>query len=283
MVLDPSRLFGTQIADRDLRYAARDPMLYALCCGADQAAHAGDFTFVHEDGLKVVPSFGQNLCFNDDWMAPCGIDLAKVVHGGLDQRMHRPFDPEASVTVKTRIGGLVDKGEGKAALALQISDIWQDDALIFRSYSNFFIMGGGGFGGAQGEAFAMERLPDSPADESHDLPTRGDSPLLFRLLGDLNPLHILPEVAQKMRFERPIMHGANTFGIACFDLLTRFAGGDPARMSRFTARFSGPLYPGETLRMSYWTGAQGQIRFAARAVDRDAPVLDGGLAEIATI
>lgn len=282
MVLDPSRIFGTQIAERELNYSPRDPMLYALCCGADRAAQDGDLSFLHEDGLKVVPSFGQNLCFNDDWMGPCGIDLAKVVHGGLDLRLHRPFDPAADVTVKARIGGLVDKGDGKAALALQISDVWQGDSLIFSSYSNFFIMGGGGFGGSQGEAFAMERLPERPADESHDLPTRPDSPLLFRLLGDPNPLHILPEAARQMGFERPIMHGANTFGIACFDLLTRFAGGDPSRMRRFTARFSGPLYPGETLRLSYWTGEDGKIRFAARAVERDAPVLDGGLAEIAT-
>lgn len=280
MALDPSRIFGVQIADRIQSYSPRDAALYALCCGADRAAARGDLSYVYEQGLQVVPSFGQNLCFNDDWMDPAGVDLGKVMHGGLDLRMHAPFAPQAEVTVKTRIGGLVDKGEGKAGLALQISEIWQGQELIFTSYSNFFIMGGGGFGGSQGEAFAMERLPASLADETHDLPTRADSPLLFRLLGDLNPLHILPQAAQKIGFERPIMHGANTFGIACFDLLNRFAKGDATRMSRFTARFSGPLFPGETLRMSYWTGEEGKIRFAARAVERDAPVLDGGLADI---
>ena len=50
-------------------------------------------------------------------------------------------------------------------------------------------------------------------------------------------------------------------------------------MSRFAARFSGPLYPGETLQFSFWRG-EGGITFAATAKERSRPVLDGGLAEI---
>lgn len=255
-------------------------MLYALCCGADRAAAEGDFRYIREEGLQVVPSFGQNLCFFDDWMQPAGVDIAKVVHGGLDLRMEAPFAASGEVTVKTRIGGLTDKGEGKAALALQISEVWQGGKRVFTSYSNFFVMGAGGFGGSQGEAFASEPMPAGEPDQIHDLPTRSDSPLLFRLLGDRNPLHIDPDTARKIGFERPIMHGANTFGIACLEVLRRFAGGDAARMRRFTARFTGPLFPGETLRLSCWTTEPGRIRFTARAAERDAPVLDGGLAAI---
>lgn len=280
MPLDPSRIFGTPIADRSLSYEDRDAMLYALCCGADRAVAEGDFRNVREEGLQVVPSFGQNLCFFDDWMQPAGVDIAKVVHGGLDLRMEAPFAASGEVTVKTRIGGLTDKGEGKAALALQISEVWQGGKRVFTSYSNFFVMGAGGFGGSQGEAFASEAMPEGEPDQTHDLPTRGDSPLLFRLLGDRNPLHIDPDTARKIGFERPIMHGANTFGIACLEVLRRFADGDAARMRRFTARFTGPLFPGETLRLSCWTTETGRIRFTARAAERDAPVLDGGLAAI---
>ncbi|WP_283179354.1 hypothetical protein [Gemmobacter sp. 24YEA27] len=203
MPLDPSRIFGTPIADRSLSYEDRDAMLYALCCGADRAVAEGDFRYVREDGLQVVPSFGQNLCFFDDWMQPAGVDIAKVVHGGLDLRMEAPFIASGEVTVKTRIGGLTDKGEGKAALALQISEVWQGGKRVFTSYSNFFVMGAGGFGGSQGEAFASEPMPAGEPDQTHDLPTRSDSPLLFRLLGDRNPLHIDPTPRAKSGLSGP--------------------------------------------------------------------------------
>src|SRR5690606_1639142 len=142
-----------------------------------------------------------------------------------------------------------------------------------------FVMGGGGFGGSRGEAFEMIRNPEAAPDTTVRITSRPDSPYFFRLLGDLNPLHVLPETARAAGFERPIMHGANTFGLVCHDVLTRFCDSDPARMTRFAARFSGPLYPGEELEVSYWN-EEGGIRFAARAAGRDKPVLDGGLARI---
>jgi acyl dehydratase len=275
--LDPDKILSLPFAERPVSYTTRDAILYALCCGAGQADD--DLSFLHEDGLRVIPSFGQNLCFDDSWLDDAGIDLAHVVHGGLDLRFNRPFAPQASLTVRPSVVGMTDKGEGRPGMVLQRTDILDGGETIFTSFSNMFVMNGGGFGGSRGEAFAMVRTPETPPDVVRTLATRPDSPLLFRLLGDLNPLHVLPEVARKAGFARPIMHGANTFGIACHDLLATFCNSDPARLKRFAARFSGPLYPGEHLIMSYWRTEDG-LRFSARAAERDSAVLDGGLAEI---
>src|SRR5690606_1211091 len=94
--------------------------------------------------------------------------------------------------------------------------------------------------------------PEGEPDTVREIRTNPDWPHFFRLLGDRNPLHIVPEVARQAGFDGPIMHGANTFGAVCHDLLHHFCEDDPARMKRFTARFSGPVYPGETLRIAYW-------------------------------
>lgn len=277
VTLDPNRLEQHPFADRMQECAADQASLYALCCGAGADS---DLRLVTEAEQRVIPSFGQNLCFDDSWMAATGVDLTRVVHGGLDLRMHRPFVPGRRLVARPRIAGLTDKGAGRPALILLQTDLLDGDEVVFTSLSSLFVMKGGGFGGDRGAAFEMIRTPEAAPEVTATLPTRPDSPLFFRLLGDRNPLHVVPAVARAAGFERPIMHGANTFGILCHDVLTRFCDGDPARMTRFAARFSGPLYPGETLAVSYWRDGD-RILFAARATGRDAPVLDGGLAEIA--
>lgn len=275
MPIDPERLMSHAFAERVVSYDARDAILYALCCGAGP----DNLSLVHEDGLRIVPSFGQNLSFDDSWMDAAGVDLAKVVHGGLDLRLHRPFAPSATLTARTRIAGLVDKGPGKAGLVLVETVLLDGSAPVFTSRSTLFVMGGGGFGGDRGAAPEPVLVPERAPDLTLPFTTRPDAPLLFRLLGDLNPLHVLPEAAQAAGFPGPIMHGANTFGIVCRAALERFADSEPARMRRIAARFSGPLFPGETLDLAFWHESDG-LRFTASARERNTPVLGGGLVEI---
>lgn len=275
MPIDPERLLSHSFAERRTSYQERDAILYALCCGAGPDS----LPLVHEDGLRVIPSFGQNLSFDDSWMDATGIDLARVVHGGLDLRLHRPFAASATIAARTRIAGLVDKGPGKAGLVLVETVLHDDGEPIFTSRSTLFVMGGGGFGGDRGEVPEVVQTPDRAPDLTAQVATRTDAPLLFRLLGDRNPLHVLPEAARAAGFPGPIMHGANTFGIVCREALEQFADSEPARMHRIAARFSGPLFPGETLEISFWREGDG-LRFTAGAVERNAPVLAGGLVEL---
>lgn len=273
--LNPDRILSTRFPVVETVCDPRDAILYALCCGARWQMPG----FIHEDGLRILPSYGQNLCFGDDWMEEAGVDLARVVHGGLDLTMTRPFEPGMRLTRRQSIAGLVDKGEGKAALILVKSELLHEDEVIFTSRSNLFAIGGGGFGGSRGEAFEMVQRPEGEPDTVREIRTNPDWPHFFRLLGDRNPLHIVPEVARKAGFDGPIMHGANTFGAVCHDLLHHFCEDDPARMKRFTARFSGPVYPGETLRVAYWHHGD-RVGFSATVAERGTPALDGGLAVI---
>ncbi|MBL8587296.1 MAG: MaoC family dehydratase N-terminal domain-containing protein [Methylobacteriaceae bacterium] len=256
-------------------------MLYALAIGAGQTGEAADLPFVYESGLVVAPSFAVTLAFDDSWIDGAGIDLAQVLHGGLDVAFDAPLAPSGDVEIAPAIVGLDDKGPGKGAIILQETRIAQNGALRAVVTSSLFVRGGGGFGGSTGRPAQLFRTPDRPPDAMREIATAANQALLFRLLGDRNPLHVDPAAARAAGFDRPILHGACTFGVACLAVLREVCGLDPARLKRVAARFAGVVYPGETLLFSFWReGAT--LAFRAQTRERAAPALEGGLAEFSS-
>ena len=119
-------------------------------------------------------------------------------------------------------------------------------------------------------------FPDSGPDFVEMVPTQPDQAFLYRLNGDPNPLHVEPDIARKAGFDRPILHGLCTFGIAATAALFALAGGDTARMRGFSARFSAPVWPGDLLRIEIWRS--GALRVLAE--NRGVFVLTHGHADI---
>ena len=103
--------------------------------------------------------------------------------------------------------------------------------------------------------------------------------MLYRLSGDLNPLHVEPEVSRLGGFDRPVLHGLSTMGLACRALTHSVCGGDPSPITAMSVRFTAPVWPGETIRTDIWTGGD-RIRFRAVAIERGDIVLDEGSASL---
>ena len=76
--------------------------------------------------------------------------------------------------------------------------------------------------------------------------------ILYRLSGDMNPLHADPDFAKMGSFDVPILHGLCSFGLAGRAELSAFCGNDPARMKTFEVRFAGVVFPGEGIRVLAW-------------------------------
>ena len=118
------------------------------------------------------------------------------------------------------------------------------------------------------------------------MPTREDQALIYRLSGDRNPLHSDPWFAREMAgFEKPILHGLCTYGFAGRALLAELAGNDAAKLTSVTARFSAPVFPGETLTTLIWRTEAGRAIYRTEASGPDGSnarvVLDDGVAEYA--
>jgi len=118
-------------------------------------------------------------------------------------------------------------------------------------------------------------VPERPADEAIEMPTDANQALWYRLNGDRNPLHASPAFAARAGFARPILHGLCTYSIAAHALMKLHPG---RALRMIEARFSKPVYPGETLRIEAWREAGG-VAFRTAVPARGVVVLDRGAAE----
>ena len=257
----------------------RDAMLYALGIGlGSDPLNADELPFVFENGLKAVPTFATILAMTEGYgrlIARSGINFARVVHGEETVELHRTLAPEGEARVTSRVAAVYDKGDKGAVMIVEttIKDKGGDAIAILRA--SIFARADGGFGGpSEGEA-VPHKVPDRPADLSLDFPTRPDQALLYRLSGDRNPLHADPAFAKMVGFDRPILHGLCTFGITCRAVMQAYTGFDPAGVKSHQARFSAPVFPGETVGVDLWRDGD-VVSFEARVRARDTVVIKNG-------
>jgi acyl dehydratase len=82
--------------------------------------------------------------------------------------------------------------------------------------------------------------------ETRDYATSPNQAALYRLTGDLHPIHIDTAVARANGFDQPILHGLCTLGISA-RLIAEAHAMHPCDLRRLKARLSAPVMPGETV------------------------------------
>jgi len=287
MAIDYQRLKNWPFADVEHSYRAKDTILYALGLGFGADPMDRDqLRFVYEDGLKALPTMATVLAHPGQFAKnpESGIDWKRVVHGEQSVVIHKPLPAAGTAVGCTVIEEIVDKGAGKGALLYSRRDVRDKETgeLLASLRSTSFLRGDGGFGGPSGPTRPAHALPERAPDLVCDIATLPQAALIYRLSGDYNPLHADPEIAAMAGFPRPILHGLCTFGVAGHALLRTLCGYDPTRLRRMEARFSAPVFPGETVRTEIWREGQGRAGFRCRVLARDAVVINNGLAEFGT-
>jgi acyl dehydratase len=116
-------------------------------------------------------------------------------------------------------------------------------------------------------------MPDRAPDAVCDLPTLPQSALIYRLSGDLNPLHADPAVARAAGFDRPLLHGMAVMGVAAHAVLRTVLDYDAHRFAAMRVRFTAPVLPGDTLRTELWIDGD-TVSLRTTALERGAVVLN---------
>ena len=278
MPIDPSVAIGADLPEQPFSWTASDVLLYHLALGAGHdPTDGGELRYASETDLQVLPTFALVAPTFHVYEPPSvsfpgvDIELEKVLHGGQELVVHRPLPTDGKAMLRSRIADVYDKGS--AAVVIQESEAVDETGQpLYTTRSSIFARGEGGFGGQRGPSARVE-MPDRRPDVEVLAPTLPQQALWYRLCGDRNPLHSDPEIARAAGFPRPILHGLCSYGMVCKALVDALLDGDASRVGRYSTRFSGVVFPGETLRVRAWRRDADWV-VSTTAVERDdAPVL----------
>ncbi len=270
MPIDPSKV-GAEGEPTLRSWTAKDCMLYALGVGAG----TDELEFATDKSQQVLPTFAVIVGGGGVPFGEIGsFNPAMLVHGEQAIEVFKPIPPQGTVRSTGRIAAIYDKGKGAVVVAESTSCDAESGEPLFKTRMSLFIRGEGDFGGERGPSGPRNVAPDRKPDAELTYETRLDQALLYRLSGDMNPLHSDPEFAKMGGFDRPILHGLCTYGFTGRALLHTLCGSDPARFGSMEGRFSKPVFPGEALTVSMWIDG-GEAIFRTTNPDGDI-VLDQG-------
>jgi acyl dehydratase len=276
-------LAGKPGAPTVLRYSWKDVALYALGVGAKRA----ELDYLYEKrGPKVLPSFAVVPKFQPmlDLLMKSGGNLAMIVHFGERVVVRGPLPAQGELTTTATIRGFYDM-KRLAQVLVDTRSVDAEGALVAETTSAMLFRDEGGFGGPPPpkDAPPVERPRDVPPTFSIEETTSLEQALIYRLSGDLNPLHADPDFARSVGFEQgPILHGLCTFGFMVRHVAQGVCSGDASRVRAFEAQFRRPVWPGETLVTEGWLVRPDAVALQVKVKERDEVVIAGAWALLAS-
>jgi acyl dehydratase len=279
MALDPSSV-GFTSAPSNFVYDWKTVVLYALGIGAKRE----ELDYLYEGrGPRVFPTFAvcPAMPAVNECLARTGGDFATVVHGGQTVRVHRPIPPSGKLVTTATVRAMYDLKKFAQVVVDTTTSADGGEPLFETSWSIIY-RGGGGFAGPRPpKSEAIDPPKDRPADFHVELATSREQALLYRLSGDVNPLHADPDFAASVGFaDGPILHGLCSYGFVARALVQGACGGDAARLTRLEAQFRRPVWPGDTIVVDGFTIEPGVVAAAVTVKQRPDPVVTGVVAHV---
>ncbi len=176
-----------------------------------------------------------------------------LLYGEENLEFYKPITADLNLIVEERIADVADKGKMTGLTEESLIKNKDTGETLVKILRTLMIRGVGGYGHKGGAA--VVHYPDIPKRdpdailESKSLPQQA---LLYRLNGDLNPLHIDPDMAGLGGFEKPIIHGLCSSGFTARMVYEKYCNGDPKNLARFSTRFLSHVFPGETYVVEIW-------------------------------
>ncbi|KAK7216002.1 hypothetical protein V2G26_004005 [Clonostachys chloroleuca] len=292
---------GYQLPVRKVSWLKRDTLLFniSIGCKADEL----QFLYERHPQFSTFPTFPFGLVFKldnqevTDFYAAQGavkipgvpeLDPVRLVDGDRTIEMLKllPVTSEGrQFEFRSKIVGVFDKG--KAGTVVRTEHLLVDaasDEIYTRNVGSEFYVGQGNWGGPRGPPAQRHPPPEGKTvDLSFQVHIDAQSSHLYRLNGDYNPLHATPEPGKQMGYGGLINHGVFAYNVIAHEFVRRLGKSDPLSLQQLSARFSGPVKPGDDIAIEVWNigrNSEGwdQIRWFAKVVGSDRPCLSDGTA-----
>jgi acyl dehydratase len=176
-----------------------------------------------------------------------------LLYGEENLEFFKPITSDLTLLVEERIADVADKGKMTGLTEESLIKNADNGEVLCKILRTLMIRGVGGYG-HKGGAVAVKypeipaRAPDAVV-ESVSYPNQA---FLYRLNGDLNPLHVDPDMAGLGGFERPIIHGLCSSGFTARMVYEKYCNGNPQALAKFSTRFLSHVFPGETYVVEIW-------------------------------
>ncbi|OAX84588.1 26S protease regulatory subunit 6A [Emergomyces africanus] len=261
---------GHQFPSQDVSWTKRDVLLFANSIGAK----ADELHFLYElhPNFTVFPTYPIILPFKltnqevtDFYSQKSGsaipgvptFDSRRVVDGQRKMTFLKPLPVSSEgrkFELRSSVVGVYDKGKAGSVVETEQQIVDKETGEIYtKAVGSGFFVGQGNWGGPKGPATVNYPPPQGKnPDVVYEFQTDANTPLLYRLNGDYNPLHATPEPGQKMGFGGVIIHGLFSWNMAAHAILKTLGGSDPKNIKEFQARFASPVIPGVKLITQIW-------------------------------
>ena len=281
MTINYDEIMNLTSENVEISYSDKDSILYSLGIGlGNDPMNLNELKYVYENSQSVLPSMATNFQYHSPLLLKTNINFIMVVHGEQRLSITNALPVSGDFIANAKVIGCYDKGPARGAIIEVETTVKnkKNNEEICKLVSTTFARGDGGFGGSDSPKKEIF-IPDGEPDYVSEVSTKPDQALIFRLSGDYNPLHSDPNFAKAAGFEKPILHGMCTYGIACRSLVNEICENDASMLKRFDCRFSSPVYPGETIITEMWKKDK-MIYFNSKVKERDKLVLKNGVSVI---
>ncbi|KAK6464294.1 hypothetical protein DFJ63DRAFT_284330 [Scheffersomyces coipomensis] len=252
-------------------YGDREVILYNIGLGA--TSKELKYVYENDQDFQVIPTFGHLVTFNSIKSQLSFSKLLRnfnpilLLHGEHYIKLEK-FPVPTAAKVKTVFTPLQVTQKGTNTIVVHGSKSVDADTgePLFTNEGTFFIRKCEGDTKVYHERRTFATLPFNAPNAVPDFITEvkisEDKASLYRLSGDRNPLHIDPTFAAVANYDKPILHGMCTYGLSAKALLDKFG-----PFNEIKARFTGVVFPGETIRVLAWKQGDTVI-FQTHVVER---------------
>jgi acyl dehydratase len=258
-------LVGRTTEPFERSWGAADARLYALSVGAGSEDPTSELEYTVEDNngrpQRVLPTFASvaGRRHPDAYSLLPAADHGKVIMAGYEIRWPEPtlIPTEAAITLTTEVAGVRAHKSG-SLVTFETRSRYTNGDIAFVTRATVLVRDYSVLGAPIAESRKIARLCVTGGGVA--MRTFPQQALIHRLLGDANPLHSEPRAAVNAGYNRPILHGLCTLGLAARGLLRRVCPGQPERFKRLRVDFRAPVIPGQEVHL--WTSESGSSGYS---------------------